>query len=178
MSQPEPRGIGASVDVKPHATDPALQPEYFVGVLSRRVMAFVVDVIIITAPLVLAVLFISVFGLLTLGLGWGLFFLLSPATVIWPIVYYGMTLGGPHSATVGMRAMGLEMRTWYGSPTYFVLGAVHAILFWVSVSFLTPLVLLVALFNDRRRLLHDLVMGTVVVNNEARAQSLRPFGRR
>ena len=25
-----------------------------------------------------------------------------------------------------MRAMDIEMRTWYGSPAYFVLGAVHA----------------------------------------------------
>ena len=56
---------------------------------------------------------------------------------------------------------------------YFLLGAVHAIAFWVSVSFLTPLVLLVALFNDRKRLLHDIVLGTVVINNPVRADALR-----
>jgi uncharacterized RDD family membrane protein YckC len=65
------------------------------------------------------------------------------------------------------------MRTWYGSPAYFVLGAVHAIVYWISVSFLTPLVLLVGLLNERRRLLHDILVGTVVINNPARAQSLR-----
>jgi uncharacterized RDD family membrane protein YckC len=72
-----------------------------------------------------------------------------------------------------MRVMDLEMRTWYGSPAYFVLGAVHAIGYWISVSALTPLILLVPLFNARKRLLHDMVLGTIVVNNEARAQALR-----
>ena len=75
-----------------------------------------------------------------------------------------------------MRVMDLEMRTWYGAPAYFVLGAVHAVGYWVSVSFLTPLVLLVALVNDRKRLLHDIVLGTIVINNVERAGMLR--GRR
>jgi uncharacterized RDD family membrane protein YckC len=65
------------------------------------------------------------------------------------------------------------MRTWYGAPAYFVLGAVHAIVYWLTVSFLTPLVLLVAFFNHRRRLLHDMLVGTIVINNPARAEALR-----
>jgi uncharacterized RDD family membrane protein YckC len=69
--------------------------------------------------------------------------------------------------------MDIEMRTWYGAPAYFVLGAVHAIVYWVTVSFLTPLILLVALFNQRRRLLHDMLVGTIVINNRARAEALR-----
>ncbi len=67
------------------------------------------------------------------------------------------------------------MRTWYGAPAYFVLGAVHAIAFWFSISALTPFVLLVCFFNERRRLLHDIVLGTVVINNAERAAALRPF---
>ncbi|MGB9043047.1 MAG: RDD family protein, partial [Pseudolabrys sp.] len=84
-----------------------------------------------------------------------------------------VTLGGPASATIGMRMMDLEMRTWYGAPAYFVLGAVHAIAFWFTVSFFTPFVLLVAFFNERRRLLHDILLGTVIINNAARASMLR-----
>jgi uncharacterized RDD family membrane protein YckC len=104
----------------------------------------------------------------TFGLGWLLFWLLQPATVIWALLYYGFTLGSPASATVGMRVMNIQLRTWYGAPCYFVLGAVHAIAFWLSVSFLTPLVLIVCFFNDRRRLLHDFLVGTVMINNPAR----------
>ena len=65
-----------------------------------------------------------------------LFWLAWPATIVWAIVYYGASIGGPHSATMGMRAMDLEVRTWYGAPGYFVLGACHAVLYWVSISFL------------------------------------------
>lgn len=156
--------------VSPHAFDPWLQPELFRGVLTRRVIAFLIDLIVLSIPIVLAVLFIAVFGLVTLGLGWALFWLVSPASIVWALLYYGASLGGPHSATLGMRVMDLELRTWYGAPGYFVLGAMHAVLFWISVSVLSPLVLLIGLFNGRRRLLHDFLLGTVVINNSVRSQ--------
>jgi uncharacterized RDD family membrane protein YckC len=156
-------------EFRPHAFDPYLEPELFRGVLTRRVFAFVIDVIVLSVPVVLAVIFIAIFGVVTLGLGWALFWLVSPASVVWALVYYGATLGGPHSATIGMRVMDLELRTWYGAPGYFVLGAMHAVLFWISVSVLSPFVLLIGLFNGRRRLLHDFVLGTVVINNSVPA---------
>ncbi len=161
------------IDIKPHAYDPATQPELFEGVLSRRVVAFAIDFVIIAAPVVLAAMVIFAFGVVTLGLGWALYWLLPPGTVIWAIVYFGVTLEAPESATIGMRVMDLEMRTWYGAPAYFVLGAVHAIIFWFSISALSPLILLVCFFNERRRLLHDIVLGTVVINNARRAAMLR-----
>ena len=154
--------------VQPHAFDPDAQPELFRGVATRRVFAFLIDLVVISIPVILGYLFIAVFGLVTLGLGWALFWLAWPATVIWAVVYYGASLGGPHSATTGMRVMDLELRTWYGAPGYFVLGAMHAVLFWISMSF--PPVLLVGLFNGRRRLLHDIVLGTVVINSSVRTQ--------
>jgi uncharacterized RDD family membrane protein YckC len=164
--------IGISLGAKPHAYNPAANPELFEGVLGRRIIAFVIDVIIIAVPLVIAWICILIFGLITFGLGWALFWVFSPASIIWALFYYGLTLGGPASATIGMRAMELEMRTWYGASAYFVLGAVHAIVFWITVSVLTPLILLVALFNSRRRLLHDMLVGVVLINNPARAASL------
>ena len=173
-----PSRIGISVDVKPHAYDPVANPELFEGVLARRLVAFFIDLVIIAIPLILASIFILLFGLVTFGLGWILFWLLSPASVIWALAYYGATMGSVASATIGMRAMELEIRTWYGAPAYFLLGAVHAIVYWVSVSFLTPFIVLVGLFNARRRLLHDMAVGTVVINNPARAEALRERMRR
>ena len=169
---------GGPANFQPHVFDPRRQPELFRGVLTRRVFAFLIDLIVIAVPVILGYLFIAVFGLITLGLGWALFWLAWPATLVWVVVYYGATIGGPYSATLGMRVMDLELRTWYGAPGYFVLGAMHAVLFWVSVSFLSPLVLLVGLFNGRRRLLHDIVLGTVVINSSVRnpvVQSARSF---
>jgi uncharacterized RDD family membrane protein YckC len=178
MTDSGPARIGISLDVKPHAYDPAANPELFEGVLSRRLVAFFIDVIIIAVPVMAAAIFIFLFGIVTLGLGWMLFWLLSPASVVWALAYYGMTMGSAASATIGMRAMAIEIRIWYGAPAYFVLGAVHAIVYWVSVSVLTPFILLVGLFNTRRRLLHDILVGTVLINNPARAASLRARMRR
>jgi hypothetical protein len=97
--------------VPPHAFDPLLQPELFRGLLTRRVFAFLIDLVVLAIPVILAYVFIAVFGLITLGLGWLLFWLVWPASVIWALVYYGSSLGGPHSATLGMRVMDLELRT-------------------------------------------------------------------
>ena len=166
----DPRRIGVSIDVKPHAYDPAVNPELFEGVLARRFVAFHIDVTILAIPVMFAAIFIFIFGVITLGIGWALYCLLSPAAAIWAICYYGYTFGSPASATIGMRVMDLEMRTWYGAPAYFVLGATNAVLFWVSISFLTPLVLLVGLLDGRRRLLHDIILGTVVINSSVRTQ--------
>ena len=164
--------VGIGAEIKPHAYDPAANPELFDGVLPRRFVAFVIDVIILAIPLIVASIFIFVFGIVTLGLGWALYGLLSPMAVVWALFYYGYTLGGPASATIGMRAMEIEMRTWYGAPSYFVLGAVHAVVYWISVSVLTPLILLVGFFNSRGRLLHDILVGTVVINSASRAALL------
>jgi uncharacterized RDD family membrane protein YckC len=173
MSTSEPKRIGVSFEVKPHAYDPAANPELFEGVLARRIVAFVIDLIVLSIPILLLSAFIFVIGVVTLGFGFLLYALLSPIMVLWALFYYGITLGSPRSATLGMRVMDLEMRTWYGAPAYFVLGAVHAIVFWITVSVLTPFVLLVSLFNDRRRCLHDILVGTVIINNEVRASALR-----
>lgn len=178
MPVDEPKRIGLSVEVKPHAYDPAANPELFEGVLARRLIAFVIDLVILSMPVVFLAVFIFVVGIVTFGLGFVFYALLWPAMVLWALFYYGATLGSRHSATIGMRAMDIELRTWYGSPAYFVLGAVHAIVFWVTVSVLTPLVLVVCLFNERRRCLHDILVGTVVINNELRASALRVASRR
>jgi uncharacterized RDD family membrane protein YckC len=165
--------MGAGFDPKPHAYDPWRQPEYFEGVTERRVIAFLIDLVVIMVPVALATIFIFLLGIFTLGLGFLLFTLLHPATVIWVLAYYGITMGGRWSATVGMRAVDLQVRTWYGAPCYVLLGAVHGLAFWVTVMTLSPLVVVVGLLNGRRRLLHDFVLGTVIVNNERRAAFLR-----
>ena len=69
--------------VQPHAFDPDLQPELFRGVLTRRIFAFLIDLVVLSVPVILGYLFIGVFGLITLGLGWTLFWLAWPASIIW-----------------------------------------------------------------------------------------------
>ena len=48
--------------VPPHAYDPYLEPELFRGVSTRRVFAFLIDLIVISIPVILGYIFIAVFG--------------------------------------------------------------------------------------------------------------------
>ena len=104
MAQSEPRRLGVSVELKPHAYDPATNPELFEGVVSRRVVAFLIDFLILSIPVLFISMFIFVIGIITFGLGFLFYGLLSPAMVIWAVCYYGMTLGGPASATIAFNA--------------------------------------------------------------------------
>jgi len=157
----------SSSEPRRDAFDPVARPELFEGVRSRRVFAFFIDVIAIAVLTFAAGVLVFVLGIFTFGLAFLFYAFLGQAVAL---LYAAFTLGGSNAATPGMRAMGLEMRLWYGAKPYPLLAAMHALLFWFSVALLTPLVLLVALFSDRKRLLHDLVLGTVVMNTSA----LRP----
>jgi uncharacterized RDD family membrane protein YckC len=151
-----------TLDAGELAYDPAVHPELYEGVRTRRIFAFVVDAAVVLFLMVVAFIVIGILGIFTLGLAW----LLIPA--IWPVVailYAVLTLGGPYSATPGMRFMGIEIRTLSGAPLEYGLALLHALGFWFSVSILTPLILLVALFTERKQLLHDLVLGTVAVRS-------------
>jgi uncharacterized RDD family membrane protein YckC len=143
------------------AIDVNARPELYDGVLGRRAIAFIVDAIIVGLLFLPLALILFVFGLLTLGLGWFLYPALLPVT--W-IVYVACTAGGPAAATPGMRIAGLRLMTGSGRSPGPLLALTHSLLFWLSASLLTPLVLLVGLVTDRHRLLHDIVLDMVVVN--------------
>ncbi|WP_422375748.1 RDD family protein [Roseibium sp.] len=149
--------------------DPVRNPELFSGVRSRRIFAFFIDVVVIALLTFGAGIVVFFLGVFTLGLGFLLYGILPTAVAL---LYVAFTLGGPQASTLGMRAMGLEMRLWYGAKPYPLLAAIHALLFWFSISLLTPFILLVSLFSDRKRLLHDLILGTVVINSAYHRQYL------
>jgi uncharacterized RDD family membrane protein YckC len=143
--------------------DPVVRPERYEGVRTRRIFAFVVDAALILFLMAAAYFAIGVLGIFTLGLLW----LLLPA--VWPVVailYSVLTLGGRNSATPGMRFMGIEIRNVRGERIDYGIALLHVLGFWFSVAILTPLVLLVALFTERKQLLHDLILGTVAVRSE------------
>jgi uncharacterized RDD family membrane protein YckC len=146
------------------AYDPATQADLFDGILSKRIIAFVMDAVFIVALMIPAGLLVLVLGVVTLGLGWLLF---PPLFAIVALAYCALTLGGRNSATPGMRVAGVEMRTWSGQKMFPLLAVMHALIFWFSVGILTPLVLLVGLFTYRRQLLHDLLLGVVALNADA-----------
>lgn len=133
------------------------------GVLWRRVLAFLVDYVIIGLLVLVAAVLVFILGILTLGAGWLLYAILFPAVVAG---YVWMTLGGSEQATIGMRVLNLRIERMDGTPIDGLTAVVHTMLFWAFNAVLTPLVLLATLFLDYKRTLHDLLLGTVVVRSD------------
>ncbi len=132
------------------------------GVRTRRVIAFVIDYFLIGLLLIPFALIVFVVGVLTLGLGWFLFGILGPAVAL---IYVWNTLGGRNQATIGMQMMGIRLDRLDGRPVDGMLAVVHTVLFWAANAVLTPLILLASLVLDRKRTLHDLMLGTVVTRS-------------
>ena len=130
------------------------------GTLSRRVFAFILDYIIVLLLCIPAAVVLFFLSIVTLGLG---FFLYPALFVLVAGIYFGLTVGGPSQASLGMRAMGIQMMRVDGRPLDFLTAIVHLALFWILNSVLTPLILLVGLFTERSRMIHDFLVGTVTV---------------
>jgi uncharacterized RDD family membrane protein YckC len=134
------------------------------GVRTKRILAFVIDYILIGLLMIPVAIVVALLGVLTLGLGWLLFGILGPLVAL---SYVALTLGGARQATVGMRTMGIHLERLDGRPIDGMLAIVHTVLFWAGNAVLTPLILLATLFLDRKRTVHDLLLGTVVVRDQA-----------
>ncbi|MCZ8107564.1 MAG: RDD family protein [Burkholderiales bacterium] len=130
------------------------------GVLGARIGAFFVDFIVIAFLWVIFSTALIILGFLTFGLSWLLLPPLFPAIAL---IYNGLTVSGRHRGTVGMRTFGIELVNVDGSTAPFVVAAVHALFYYVSVSMLTPFILLFGLVRQDRRMIHDLLSGLVAV---------------
>lgn len=133
------------------------------GVLTRRVVAFCIDYLLIGLLMIPFAILVFFVGIITLGLGWALFGVLFPLVAI---IYVWNTLGGRNQATTGMRMMGIRLDRIDGKPVDGMLAVVHTVLFWAGNVVLTPLILLASLFTDRKRTIHDLLLGTVVTRTD------------
>lgn len=143
-----------------HAYNPVTEPQLFSAVIRKRCVAFLIDAVIITILWAIAFLLVSVLGIVTLGLGWLLFGLIFP---IVGLGYNAFTIGGPKSSTIGQRMMGLAVPMWYGGKVTPLIAAFHALLFWFSLTLFFP-ILLWCFFDSRKRCLHDILAGVLVIN--------------
>lgn len=130
------------------------------GVRTSRIFAFLIDYAIVFLLCIPVAILVFILGIATLGLGWMLYGIMFPAVAL--IYIYG-TLGGPRQATKGMQIMGLKLERLDGGKVDGLLAIVHTVLFWGLNVVLTPFILLATFFLDRKRTLHDLLLGTVVV---------------
>jgi uncharacterized RDD family membrane protein YckC len=140
-------------------SDRYTDPAYWEGTLGRRVMAYVIDIIVLGFVWMgLGILAILSFGLLApvTALAWALT----------PLVYHTF-MAHRRGATIGQGVMGLRIvdaRT--GEKPDLVQALILTVLFYVSLS-LAFLPLLYCLFDERDRLLHDILTNTRTIKAEA-----------
>lgn len=129
------------------------------GVLSRRCVAWAFDLFLIALLVWFLWWILVMFGLLTLGLGFGAMGILPFV----PFCYHFLSLIGSSNATPGQQMVGLTVRRDYdlGPPTG-LQALVSVLVYYVTLAS-SGLLLLVALFTRRHRTVHDLVSGLVVV---------------
>jgi uncharacterized RDD family membrane protein YckC len=138
--------------------DPDLAPEFYADVPLKRLIAWVVDALVIALLTAIVVPFTFFTGL----------FFLPVLYMAIGFVYRFLTIAS-RSATPGMRLAAIELRTGSGerfdSPTAFL----HTLGYTVSVS-IFPLQLVsivLMLISDRRQGLTDHVLGTAALNRSA-----------
>ena len=139
--------------------DPLADPDLYDGVVPRRATAYILDLALICGLWIALSIAFGVAGILTFGA-------LTPlglvVLAILPIAYHTFFLGRD-GATPGMRVLDLELRSWTGRTPDYSQAFLTTVLFYASVSLTVWLVLLVPLFTDRNRTLHDILAGTVML---------------
>ncbi|MBL4726118.1 MAG: RDD family protein [Rhizobiaceae bacterium] len=126
----------------------------------RRVLAFFIDYLCVGVLSFLAGIMVFFAGIITLGAAWLIYLVLVPLVAI---VYIGMTLGGPKQATIGMQMFSLKIEADSGKPVDPMTAIMHGIIFWAAHIMLTPFMLLVSMFSTRKRLVQDILLGTVIL---------------
>jgi uncharacterized RDD family membrane protein YckC len=142
----------------------AVRDEAFIeGVMLRRCLAWLIDLVLIGFLVVILWTILFLFGLLTLGLGFGAMALL-PAV---PFLYHFLSLLRTASATPGQSLLGLMVRrdADLGPPTG-IQALIFTVVFYLTMA-TSGLLLLVTPFTVRHRTLHDLASDLVVVRRRA-----------
>lgn len=140
--------------------DPETQAEFYADVPVKRAIAWVVDVLIVYA----IVLLIS---LLTFGVGLFFFGFLALAV---GFIYRTVSLAN-RSATLGMRMASIELRTAKGERFDLPTATLHTLGYYVSMAFFLAQIasIVLMLTSARAQGLTDHVMGTAAVNTAARS---------
>ncbi|GAA3873551.1 RDD family protein [Celeribacter arenosi] len=138
--------------------DPERQPGFYESVPIKRLLAFVVDLII---TVVLAALLVPLTAFT------GIFFFPFLVAVV-GFAYRVVTIANG-SATLGMRVMGIEFRTSRGERFDLGMAILHTSLFTVWGMFVIAQIVSVVLMltSARKQGLSDFILGTAAINRAA-----------
>ncbi|MEO6301261.1 MAG: RDD family protein [Paracoccaceae bacterium] len=135
--------------------DPVSERHFYADVPVKRALAWVIDTALIAFIIMLIVPFTGFLALFFLG---GLYLVVN-------FVYRWIGLAR-HSATVGMRLVGVEFRDGQGYRLDTMTAFAHTLGYSLSVAFVFPQLISLALmaFSRRGQSLTDHVLGTLLVN--------------
>lgn len=129
--------------------------------LGSRVLAFLIDWVILLILYTVGMGAAAILGLVTFGLLWGPLLALLP---LLPIVYHTGLVASPRRATLGQSLLGLRVvSTTDPAGPGWVQALIGVVLFYAGLMLTSGLILIWALFDDRGRCLHDILSGTRVV---------------
>lgn len=135
--------------------DPDTQPDFYQGVATKRLLAFVVDFVLIAAISVAALPFTFFTGI----------FFFPVLMAVLGFAYRWLTIGSG-SATWGMRLMAIELRDASGNRFDLATAFLHTAGFYISIT-VAPLQLISVVLmaaTPRGQGLSDHVLGSVMLN--------------
>ena len=136
--------------------------DFFAGIRTKRVLAYLIDLILLGVLYIVALTVGAVFTVVSFGL------LASPIGLILallPIIYHTLFIASSMQGTPGMRMLGVRVHSWDGQAPGFLQSLLLSVMFYVSMAFTILVVLIVPLLNARGRCLHDYLSGVFVVND-------------
>jgi uncharacterized RDD family membrane protein YckC len=134
-------------------------PDTQEGLRRKRFFAFIDDLLFITMIYVVIMLVLGILGLAPSGRP----FLFAP--ILYPLialVYNAFTIGRNGQGTPGMLIMGVQMHQSNGARPSALNGAAHALFFYLSISLLTPFILILGMKSPSKRFLHDRLAGVLL----------------
>ena len=143
-----------------HLADPLTQPQFYRDVAGKRLLAWIVDTIVVALASLLIVPFTAFIAL---------FFFFALMAVV-GFIYRVITLA-TGSATWGMRLMAIEIRAADGARLDLGQAFLHTLGYTVSWA-VTPLQLISIVLmatSNRGQGLTDMVLGTAALNRRAQA---------
>ena len=139
--------------------DPHLQPEFYADVPTKRLLAIVVDTLVIVAMCLLVLPFTAFTGV----------FFFPFLMLVVGFAYRVATIANG-SATWGMRLMAIEFRTHDGHTFDLGTAFLHTLGFTVSMGVFVAQAISIVLMltSERGQGLTDMVLGSVALNRQAR----------
>lgn len=139
--------------------DPDTQPEFYSGVPTKRLIAWVFD-------MVLVMVISAVLATIPIFIGWFFF----PFIVLAVSFVYRAGMIANASATFGMQLCNIELRNRHGERFDSSEAVLHTIAFLACSAFFLPQLVsvILMLMTGRGQGLHDMFLGSAAINRASR----------